>query len=126
MTEPHSENVTKPVPANVLVHAEGKEKPRALRLAANTVIGRATGCDLRLEDTYVSQEHARIFAKNGSWYAPFAVDNGNAIQSGELAGSENGSAVAIWTEKVNGKGVVFGRRLTGAPPVDPCFTQRDF
>jgi hypothetical protein len=59
---------SQPVPANVLVHVEGKEKPRALRLAANTVIGRAMGCDLRLEDTYVSQEHARIFAKNGSWY----------------------------------------------------------
>ena len=63
-----------------------------------------------------TQGHDRLYAAyslNGKFAAPFAVDNGNAIQSGELAGSENGTAVAIWTEKVNGKGVVFGRRLSG-------------
>ena len=60
--------------------------------------------------------HDRLYAayaRNGAFHAPFAVDNGNAIEGGELAGSENGTAVAVWTEKVNGKGVVFGRRLTG-------------
>ena len=75
-----------PVPPNVLMHVEGKEKPRALRLAANTVIGRAMGCDLRLEDTYVSQEHARIFAKNGSWYVEdLGSTNGTFVNEQRLA-----------------------------------------
>ena len=74
------------MPANVLVHVEGKEKPRALRLAANTVVGRAMGCDLRLEDTYVSQEHARIFAKNGSWYVEdLGSTNGTFVNEQRLA-----------------------------------------
>ncbi len=77
---------SQPVPANVLVHVEGKEKPRALRLATNTVIGRAMGCDLRLEDTYVSQEHARIFAKNGSWYVEdLGSTNGTFVNEQRLA-----------------------------------------
>ncbi len=77
---------SQPVPANVLVHVEGKEKPRALRLAANTVVGRAMGCDLRLEDTYVSQEHARIFAKNGSWYVEdLGSTNGTFVNEQRLA-----------------------------------------
>ncbi|TMK59663.1 MAG: FHA domain-containing protein [Actinobacteria bacterium] len=68
------------------MHVEGKEKPRALRLAANTVIGRAMGCDLRLEDTYVSQEHARIFAKNGSWYVEdLGSTNGTFVNEQRLA-----------------------------------------
>ena len=78
---------SQPVPANVLVHVEGKEKPRALRLAANTVIGRAMGCDLRLEDTYVSQEHARIFAKNGSWYVEdLGSTNGTTLNRSKVSG----------------------------------------
>jgi len=70
---------SQPVPAN-------KEKPRALRLATNTAIGRAMGCDLRLEDTYVSQEHARIFAKNGSWYVEdLGSTNGTFVNEQRLA-----------------------------------------
>ena len=77
---------SQPVPANVLVHVEGKEKPRALRLAANTVIGRAMECDLRLEDTYVSQEHARIFGKNGSWFVEdLGSTNGTFVNEQRLA-----------------------------------------
>ena len=77
---------SQPVPANVLMHVEGKEKPRALRLAANTVIGRAMGCDLRLEDTYVSQEHARIFGKNGSWFVEdLGSTNGTFVNEQRLA-----------------------------------------
>jgi hypothetical protein len=93
-------SASQPVPANVLVHVEGKEKPRALRLAANTVIGRAMGCELRLEDTYVSQEHARIFAKNGSWYVEDLGStngtklNGQQVQSRPLS---DGDRITVGT-----------------------------
>ena len=32
------------------------------------LVGRAPECEIRIEDTYASQQHARIFGKNGSWY----------------------------------------------------------
>jgi pSer/pThr/pTyr-binding forkhead associated (FHA) protein len=31
-------------------------------------IGRADACQLKLEDTYASQFHARIYRRDGSWY----------------------------------------------------------
>jgi hypothetical protein len=59
---------SQPGPVTVMIHADGTAKPRAMYLATNTVVGRGAECDLRLDDTFVSQEHARIFAKDGSWY----------------------------------------------------------
>jgi pSer/pThr/pTyr-binding forkhead associated (FHA) protein len=54
-------------PTTVLVHADG-QKPRSVRLDGATTLGRAVECELRLDDTYVSQQHARIFDKGGNWY----------------------------------------------------------
>ena len=56
-----------PGPSAVVVHSEGA-KPRTVAVSGNMVMGRAPECELALEDTFVSQQHARLFAKNGSWY----------------------------------------------------------
>jgi pSer/pThr/pTyr-binding forkhead associated (FHA) protein len=37
------------------------------RLSGTVEIGRAASCAIRPEDTYISQEHARISNRNGSW-----------------------------------------------------------
>ena len=37
------------------------------RLAGSIEIGRATDAAIRPEDTYISQQHARIYSRNGSW-----------------------------------------------------------
>ncbi len=50
------------------------------------MVGRAIECDLRLEDTYVSQQHARIFGKNGSWYVEdLGSTNGTFVNEQRLA-----------------------------------------
>ena len=68
-----------------MVHADGA-KPRSIRLAGSMVVGRAIECDLRLEDTYVSQQHARIFGKNGSWYVEdLGSTNGTFVNEQRLA-----------------------------------------
>jgi len=54
-------------PNMLVVHLEG-QKPRTTRLDGSTTLGRAIECDIRLDDTYASQQHARIFDRNGSWY----------------------------------------------------------
>jgi pSer/pThr/pTyr-binding forkhead associated (FHA) protein len=41
---------------------------RSYALDDEASIGRAAGCQITLDDTYVSQLHARVFTKDGSWY----------------------------------------------------------
>jgi pSer/pThr/pTyr-binding forkhead associated (FHA) protein len=50
-----------------LAVVEGALKGRQLDLGEELVIGRAEKCNLVLDDTYVSQVHARIFARNGGY-----------------------------------------------------------
>jgi pSer/pThr/pTyr-binding forkhead associated (FHA) protein len=77
---------SQPNPITVMVHADGTAKPRSMYLATNTVVGRGTECDLRLDDTFVSQEHARIFAKDGSWYVEdLGSTNGTFVNEQRLA-----------------------------------------
>jgi len=51
----------------MLVSSDG-QKPHSVRLDGSTTIGRSVECELRLDDTYVSQQHARIFDRSGNWY----------------------------------------------------------
>ena len=46
---------------------EGDKKGKSFDLADELIIGRAEKCHLVLDDTYVSQMHARIFAKDGGF-----------------------------------------------------------
>jgi pSer/pThr/pTyr-binding forkhead associated (FHA) protein len=57
-----------PVPTTLLIHPPDGGKPHGMRLETATTIGRGAECELHIEDTYASQQHARIFGKNGAWY----------------------------------------------------------
>ncbi len=46
---------------------EGDKKGRSFDLGEEFTIGRADKCHLVLDDSYVSQMHARIFARDGSY-----------------------------------------------------------
>jgi pSer/pThr/pTyr-binding forkhead associated (FHA) protein len=61
-------------PAQVVVHEPDAAKPRTIKLHGDTEIGRADRCAVRLDDTYVSQVHARLSGDDGSW---FVVDLGS-------------------------------------------------
>lgn len=50
----------------VLLNARGG-RVSTHRLSGTVEIGRAASCAIRPEDTYISQEHARISNRNGSW-----------------------------------------------------------
>jgi hypothetical protein len=74
-----------PGPSDVVVYADGS-KPRTVKMAASMVVGRAPECELLLDDTYVSQQHARIFGKNGSWYVEdLGSTNGTFVNEQKLA-----------------------------------------
>jgi pSer/pThr/pTyr-binding forkhead associated (FHA) protein len=55
-------------PSAVLVHGPDGAKPSTVRLEGPTEVGRASACAITVDDTYVSQHHARFFERDGAWY----------------------------------------------------------
>lgn len=73
-----------PQPTTLLVHPHDG-KPRTVRLDASMVIGRAPEAELRLDDTFASSQHARIFGRNGSWYVEdLGSTNGTFVNEQKL------------------------------------------
>jgi hypothetical protein len=50
------------------------------------------------------------YAHDGRWAHPFLADAGHDVDGAGLAGSTGGAAVVVFTRKVNGNDVLFGRR----------------
>lgn len=67
-TAPAHAGPARPEAAALVVQQPDDRRPRVVPLDASVVIGRAPECELRLDDAFVSSQHARIFARNGSWY----------------------------------------------------------
>jgi hypothetical protein len=87
--------------SDVVVHADG-QKPRTVRVNSDSlVIGRAPECELAIEDTYVSQQHARVFAKGGSWYVEdLGSTNGTFVNEQRLSSPamvQSGDKVRVGT-----------------------------
>lgn len=75
-----------PGPSTLLVQGHGDAKPRTVKLAASMTVGRAPECELRVDDTYASQQHARLFAKNNSWFVEdLGSTNGTFVNDQKLA-----------------------------------------
>ena len=70
-----------------LVVVDPKErKGRAYELKDEQTVGRAAGCQITLDDTYVSQLHARIFTKDGAWFVEdLGSTNGTFVNEQQLA-----------------------------------------
>ena len=54
-------------PSTLVVHAPDARKPRSYKLSGVLEIGRAEACKVRLDDTYASQHHAKLSAREGGW-----------------------------------------------------------
>ncbi|HEX2048932.1 MAG TPA: FHA domain-containing protein [Acidimicrobiales bacterium] len=78
-----------------------ERKGQTYELAEELTVGRAGGCQITLDDTYVSQLHARVFRRDGQLYvedlgstngtylnrkkvtAPIAIRKGDRLQIGK-------------------------------------------
>jgi pSer/pThr/pTyr-binding forkhead associated (FHA) protein len=87
----------------LLVQPDGS-KAFPYRLEGSTTMGRAAECELRLEDTYVSQQHARIFDRGGNWYVEdLGSTNGTFVNEQKLVAPAMltpGDTIRVGTTKV--------------------------
>ncbi len=74
-------------PSKVMVlDAEGS-RVATHRLAGTVQIGRGNQCDIRPDDTYVSQVHARISNRNGAWVVEdLGSTNGTYLNQRKVTG----------------------------------------
>jgi pSer/pThr/pTyr-binding forkhead associated (FHA) protein len=63
------------------------ERGRSFPLADELTVGRAAGCHVTLEDTYVSQLHARVFRRDGRFLVEdLGSTNGTYLNRAKVSG----------------------------------------
>lgn len=63
------------------------ERGRSYPLADELTVGRAAGCQVTLDDTYVSQLHARVFRRDGRFFVEdLGSTNGTYLNRAKVAG----------------------------------------
>jgi pSer/pThr/pTyr-binding forkhead associated (FHA) protein len=73
-------------PALVVV-APPEQEGRCYPLGEELTVGRAAGCQVTLDDTYVSQIHARVFVRDGQVYVEdLGSTNGTYLNRTKVAG----------------------------------------
>ena len=62
---------------HLVIVAPSEQKGRSFELNGELTVGRAAGCQVALEDNYVSQLHARVFTRDGGvWVEDLGSTNG--------------------------------------------------
>ncbi len=73
-------------PTSVVVHAPDGRKVGTFRLTEPLEIGRGEPCGIRVEDTYVSQVHARLYGRDGIWFVEdLGSTNGTYVNDRRLS-----------------------------------------
>jgi pSer/pThr/pTyr-binding forkhead associated (FHA) protein len=56
-----------PAPPQLVALEPPALRGRSFPLSEEVTLGRAAGCQITLDDTYISQLHARVYARDGRW-----------------------------------------------------------
>jgi len=73
---------------NLVVLEPAELRGRAYPLAGEITVGRAPGCQVVVEDTFVSQVHARVFQREGNYLVEdLGSTNGTYLNKKQLSGT---------------------------------------
>ena len=74
-------------PGELTVVEPSSQKGRSFPLGDELTIGRAAGCSVTLDDTYVSQIHARVFTRDGQFFVEdLGSTNGTYLNRARVSG----------------------------------------
>jgi pSer/pThr/pTyr-binding forkhead associated (FHA) protein len=77
----------KHAPPHLRAVAPDELKGRTFALGDEVTVGRAAGCQVTLDDSYASQLHARVFARDGTWYVEdLGSTNGTYLNRRKVSG----------------------------------------
>lgn len=83
-----TERTRKP-PTSVAVRGPEGDKLGTYKLGAPLEIGRSESCAIRLQDTYVSQVHAKLFSKDGAFFVEdLGSTNGTYLNDARVTAAE--------------------------------------
>lgn len=69
------------------VLAPAELKGRTFPLGEEITVGRAAGCQVTLDDSYASQLHARVYARDGKWFVEdLGSTNGTYLNRRKVSG----------------------------------------
>lgn len=73
---------------HLLVVEPVAQRGRTFTLGQELTVGRAAGCQVTLDDTYVSQLHARVFARDGQYLVEdLGSTNGTYLNRARVTGA---------------------------------------
>ena len=99
----------KGTPGKMRVLEPADRKGQAFDLAEELTVGRAAGCQVRVDDTYASQLHARIFQKEGQLFVEdLGSTNGTYLNR---RGTQNKEKVAGPIPLGNGDRLMIGKTV---------------
>jgi len=86
---PPASRPSRPEPTGNLVVLEPAElRGRTYSLGAEITVGRAPGCSVMVDDTFVSQVHARVFQREGNYLVEdLGSTNGTYLNKKKLSGT---------------------------------------
>jgi pSer/pThr/pTyr-binding forkhead associated (FHA) protein len=84
---PADKRAPKQSPPQLAVVEPAEQRGQTFQLGSEVTLGRAAGCQITVDDTYVSQMHARVFLRDGAYLVEdLGSTNGTYLNRQKVSG----------------------------------------